>query len=112
MSKKKWIAYGVTGIVGLGLIAGGAAAAAQSMDLRTIDDERISSGTLNGTLSTDQPLVDPSPSVDPSAPTAVTPPTATSAPSATTQPSPTTQPSQPSPVSPPSPVSVDSAASN
>ena len=109
MNKKKWIAYGVTGIVGLGIIAGGAAAAAQSMDLRTIDDERISSGTLNGTLSTDQPLVDPSPSVDPSAPSAVTPPTATSAPSADTQPSPA---SQPSPVSPPSPVSVNSAASN
>jgi cell division septation protein DedD len=92
MNKKKWITYGVTGIVGLGLIAGGAAAAAQSMDLRTIDDQRISNGTLDGTLSTDQPVVDdPTPTAGPSATTAVTPP---------------------STVSPPSPVSVHSAASN
>ena len=91
MNRKKWITYGVTGIVGLGLIAGGAAAVAQSMDLRTIDDQRISNGTLDGTLSTDQPVVEPTQTADPSVTTAVTPP---------------------STVSPPSPVSVHSAASN
>ncbi|HET8928783.1 MAG TPA: hypothetical protein VFN24_13270 [Microbacterium sp.] len=91
MNKKKWITYGVTGIIGLGLIAGGAAAAAQSMDLRTIDDQRISNGTLDGTLSTDQPAVDPTQTAEPDATTAVTPP---------------------STVSPPSPVSVHSVASN
>lgn len=40
-SKKKWIIFGLTGAVGLSVIAGGAAATAASMELRTDDGTEI-----------------------------------------------------------------------
>ncbi|WP_449278381.1 hypothetical protein [Leucobacter sp. GX24907] len=46
MDKKKWIAYGATGLVGLGLFAGGAAAAANAMELRTTDGTVVSGGPI------------------------------------------------------------------
>lgn len=48
MNKKKWIAYGVTGAIGLAVIAGGAAAAASSMDLRTSDGDVVPGGAITG----------------------------------------------------------------
>src|SRR5690606_3309868 len=46
MNVKKWIAYGATGAVGLGVIAGGAAAAASTMDLRTQDGAVVPGGAI------------------------------------------------------------------
>ncbi|QTV79677.1 hypothetical protein [Microbacterium sp. NIBRBAC000506063] len=46
MDKKKWIAYGITGVVGLGVVAGGATAAASSMDLRTQDGTVVPGSTI------------------------------------------------------------------
>jgi len=45
---KKWIAYGVTSIVGLGVISGGAVAAAAAMDLRTTEGTVLPGGALTG----------------------------------------------------------------
>lgn len=45
---RTWITYGVTGIVGVGLIAGGATAAAASMELRTTAGEVVSGGAITG----------------------------------------------------------------
>lgn len=112
MKTKKWIAYGVTGIVGLGLIAGGATAAAAAMDLRDPEGTTLPGGQLTGTST---------PTLDGSTPvtvdvtndtakvvTAVTPtPSPVTPPSATTPvttPTPVTQATPPSPLTPPSPV--------
>ncbi|MFV0373784.1 hypothetical protein [Microbacterium sp.] len=45
---RTWIAYSVTGAIGLGIVAGGAAAAAAAMDLRTADDQVLPGGAISG----------------------------------------------------------------
>ena len=47
-TKQKWIAYGLTGVVGIGVIAGGAAATASAMDLRTTDGTTVPGGAITG----------------------------------------------------------------
>lgn len=119
MDRKKWIAYGVGGVVGIGILAGGAVTAAQAMDLRSLDGQTIPGGSLTGKASlvsetpgATTPAPAPSPSATHTGPSPVTPPTAATPPTA---PTPATSPSPvtpPSPVSPASPVSVTSAPSN
>ena len=121
MDRKKWVAYGVSGVVGLGILAGGAVTAAQAMDLRSLDGQTIPGGSLTGkaSLVSETPDATPTPTPSPSAshtgpspvttPTAATPPTP---PTPASAPSPVTPPSPVSPVSPASPVSVVSAPSN
>ncbi|WP_460784561.1 hypothetical protein [Microbacterium tumbae] len=119
MSTKKWIAYGVTGLVGLGVVAGGAAATASTMDLHTTEGTVVPGGAvtnrgnvldtatvqLQQTNSSVTVVTAPSAATVPTPATAVTPQTA---PSPTTAPSPKTP---PSPATPPSPVTPPSAAS-
>lgn len=47
-SKQKWIVYGVTGAMGISVLAGGAAAAASAMDLRTTDGATVPGGVITG----------------------------------------------------------------
>lgn len=128
MNKKKWIFTGVAGIVGLGVVAGGAAATASTMDLKTTDGTVIPGGAIterSGVLDANtvqlrqtnsSVTVVSAPSaanVDTtvSAPDPATAATAASAPSPA--PSPASAPSPaPSPASAPSAASVGSAASN
>ncbi|ALJ20873.1 hypothetical protein [Microbacterium sp. No. 7] len=134
MNTRKWIAYGATGVVGLGLFAGTATIAANAMDLRTTDGTVIQDGAINhsgkGLTSAridttgDSPAVSlvsaPTPTTVVSAPTADSPASApsvatpASAPSPVTPPSPASAPSPvsaPTPASPPSPASPGSPAS-
>src|SRR5690606_36544676 len=46
MNKKKWIFTGVAGVVGLGIVAGGAAATASTMNLQTTDGTAIPGGAI------------------------------------------------------------------
>jgi hypothetical protein len=126
-SKQKWIVYGVTGAMGIGVLAGGAAAAASAMDLRTTDGTTVPGGVITGrdagvldrgnvqmrvtdssvtvvsALSPTPVAVDPAPA---SAPSAASVASAASAPA----PAPVAPPAD-SPVSAPSPVSAASPAS-
>ncbi len=122
-SKQKWIVYGVTGAMGIGVLAGGAAAAASAMDLRTTDGTTVPGGVITGrdagvldrgnvqmrvTDSSVTVVSAPSPTpvaVDPSP----SPASVASAPSA---PSPASAPSPMSAASPASVASVGSAGSN
>lgn len=125
MQKKTWIAVGAASALGLGVIAGGAAATANQMSL-TSDDTRVPglSDLSNGTsgsadvtfdVSSDS-IVTPSPAttVSPVSPisaadvSAVSP---VSVPSPVTPASPVSVPSPVSPVTPASPVSPVSPAS-
>lgn len=113
MNVKKWIAYGATGAVGLGVIAGGAVAAASTMDLRTQDGTVVPGGAITERASvldgdkvqlrqTDSAVTvvsAPSPRSVASGPSAVSRPSA---------PSPVSKPSAPSPSTP---ASTDSSAS-
>lgn len=131
MNVKKWVTYGVTGVVGLGIIAGGAAAAASAMDLRTEDGNVVPGGAITERSSmlddkkvqlreTDSSVTvvsAPSPRSVISSPSTVSKP---SAPSPMSANSPISKPSAPSPQSPlskpsapsaNSPASVDSPAS-
>lgn len=127
---KKWITYGVAGALGLGIVAGGAVAAAQALDLRTssgvpIDGERALTARDGGALAaptfwngTSVTVASPaSPDVT-SAASVHTPASATSAESAPvsvggTAPAPGVDSvaSAPSPVSVASPASAPSPAS-
>jgi len=132
MNSKKWIFTGVAGVVGLGIVAGGAAATASTMNLQTTDGTVIPGGAINERASvldgktvqlrqTNSAVtvvsapsaanVDSTASV-PSPATAPSPaPTPASAPSPA--PSPASAPSPaPSPVSAPTAASVASAPSN
>lgn len=123
--KKKWIAYGVTGAVGIGVLAGGAVAAASSMDLRTTDGTVVPGGAITertGVLDRDtvqlretntSVSVVSAPSVQSvaSAPSAQSPNSPVSPPSADSPNSPASPPSAQSPNSPNSPASVPSADS-
>lgn len=133
MEKRKWIAYGVTGAVGVGIVAGGAAVAANAMEIRTIEGTTLPGGAIvygdaktadKGAIATGKmelrdtgtsvsvvtpPSATTAPSVaSPPAPSPVTPPSPVTQPSPITQPSPVTP---PSPATPPSPVSAPSPAS-
>jgi len=118
---KKWIAYGVTGAVGLGLVAGGASAMASAMDLRTTDGTVVPGGAITGKNGSvlDRPVTlsvsDTSVTVVSAAtPTVVTPASAATpatAPSPTTSPSPVTPNTPPTPASPASPVTPPSPVS-
>lgn len=100
---KRWIAYGVSGVLGLGVIAAAATVTAQAMELRTDEGSVIDGGGIEAGL-----LVTP-----PASP----PPSATPTPSRTPQPEepvvdqPVTTGEAPVTVTPPSPVSVESAPS-
>ncbi|WP_119698627.1 hypothetical protein [Microbacterium halotolerans] len=45
---RKWIAYGVTGALGVAVLGGGAVAAANALDLRTASGEVIADGAITG----------------------------------------------------------------
>ncbi|MEV7694693.1 hypothetical protein AB0N73_15310 [Microbacterium sp. NPDC089189] len=48
MDKKKWLTYGVGGVLGAGILAGGATVAAQAMELRTSDGQVLPGGAITG----------------------------------------------------------------
>ncbi|RZI80226.1 MAG: hypothetical protein EOO67_19650, partial [Microbacterium sp.] len=108
--KKKWIAYSVTGAVGLGLVAGGATAMASAMDLRTTDGTVVPGGAITGkngsvldrpvTLNVSDTSVTVVSAATPAEVTAVTPATPNTAPSPTTSPSPVTPATPASPATP------------
>lgn len=138
MNVKKWIAYGATGALGLGVIAGGAAAAASTMDLRTQDGAVVPGGAITERASvldgkkvqlrqTDSAVtvvsapsprsVDSGPSTvsQPSPQSPVSKPSAPSASTPASTDSPVSKPSAPSantPASTDSPASAPSAGSN
>lgn len=125
----KWIAYGVTGALGLTAVAGSAVAVANAMELRTETGQVIAGGVISGT---DAPFASgaidmsgfdfgtPTPSESSSSTpspegtaipqTPATPSTAPSVRSAPTPPAPEKAP-VPAPVSPVSPVSPDTPPS-
>lgn len=125
MKTKKWIVYGATGVVGLGLIAGGATAAAAAMDLRDAEGATLPGGQLTGKapstfdsstpvrmqVTEDDATVVSAPSPTPAASPQPAPSPATPATPATPA-SPVTPVTPPSPVTPPTPASAVSAASN
>ena len=45
---RKWIAYGVTGALGVAVLGGGAVAAANALDLRTASGDVIADGAITG----------------------------------------------------------------
>jgi hypothetical protein len=47
-TRQKWIAYGLTGAVGIGILAGAATAAANAMDLRTTEGTTMPGGVITG----------------------------------------------------------------
>lgn len=115
MKKRKWIAYGVTGAVGVGIVAGGATVAANAMEIRNAEGTPLPAAAIthdgasadNGSIDTGKvELRHTGTSVS-----VVTPPSATTAPTPNTPQTPVSQPSPPSPVTPPSPVSVPSPVS-
>lgn len=121
-TKKKWILYGATGVVGLSLLAGGAVAAANAMDFRTQTGQVESGGTLTGLDSavSNADATKVTANTTASTPSAVSAATAVSAvsvqsaaskASAVSAASPASKASPPSAVSAPSPVSVNSPAS-
>lgn len=113
MAAKKWVMYGVSGALGLGVLAGAATLTASAMELHTndgnvLDGGGVDAGTIGGVDKVGEgPQVTPSPT-----------PSETSAPAPTTSktPSPganTSTPPAPAPVpvDPASPISIPSAAS-
>lgn len=48
VNKKKWITYGIAGVVGLALVGGAAAATAANMDLQTDDGSVVPGGPVVG----------------------------------------------------------------
>jgi hypothetical protein len=118
VKSKKWIAYGVTGVVGLGLIAGGATAAAVAMDLRDAEGTTLPGGELTGkgkaALEVSEPVriqvTDDSAAIL-TAPTAVTPATPLTPVTPVTVVTPQTPPSPVTPATPVSPVTPASPAS-
>jgi hypothetical protein len=103
-AKKKWIAVGAASVLGLGLLAGGAAASANNMSVNDRSGERVGDGiTSIDDRINESPVLVPSNSV--SATSAV------SAPSIASTTSPVSAQSAVSPVSAPSAVSPVSAQS-
>ncbi|MGR0220211.1 hypothetical protein [Agromyces sp. ZXT2-6] len=110
---KRWIVIGASGTLGLGLVAGGALAAANAFELRDVP------GTVQpeqaGTVSGETPAgIAPASTSSPATPTASTAPSASTAASPTQAPqsvSPATPVSAATPPTPASPVTPASAAS-
>lgn len=123
MSKKKWIAYGVTGMVGLGVVAGAAAATASTIDMQTTEGTIVPGGVITNsgkdvldtaTVQLQQTNSAVTVVTAPSAATVTTPATPASpatAPTPASAPSPATPASPASPASPTSPASAASPAS-
>jgi hypothetical protein len=91
MQAKKWIIIGAAGTLGLGIIAGGAAAMADSLDLRDVSDVSTvqpvegtsTDGGVGNTVSgTDSPVSTPSPATPVSSQSAMSTPSAVTPPSA------------------------------
>lgn len=126
MKSKKWIVYGATGVIGLGLLAGGAAAAATAMDLRDAEGTTLPGGQLTGksaanldgstpitmdvTDDTATVVTTVTPTVSPVTP--VTPPSPVTPVTQATPPTPPSPLTPPSPVTPATPASAASAPSN
>ncbi|GAA1768487.1 hypothetical protein [Agromyces humatus] len=104
MHAKKWIIIGAAGTLGLGILAGGAAAVADTLDLRDVQGgiSSVQPVVSNNGTSTDGTSTDGT--QDAVAPTSS--PVSTQSPA-----SPMSTPSPVSPVSTPSPVSAVSAQS-
>ncbi|MGO1770562.1 MAG: hypothetical protein ACTHZX_11465 [Microbacterium sp.] len=49
---RKWIAYGVTGALGVAVLSGGAVAMASAMDLRTASGDVLENGVITGESTT------------------------------------------------------------
>lgn len=132
---KKWITYGIAGVVGLSLVGGAAAATAANMDLQTDDGAVVPGGSVAGKKGDvlDRPggvelrVTDTSvsvisaPSITQSAVSANSAPSVNSVnsvnsvdsiPTPVSVPSPASAPSAPSAQSAPSANSVNSAPSN
>lgn len=119
MQKKTWIAVGAASALGLGVIAGGAVATANEMDL-TSDDTRlpglsstddVSSGSGSADVTfdvTSDSIATPSPATTASPVSPISPATPVSPASVG---SPVSAPSPASPATPASPVSVASPVS-
>ncbi|GAA2534945.1 hypothetical protein GCM10009860_14110 [Microbacterium mitrae] len=118
MATKKWVLYGVSGALGVGLIAGAATLTAAAMELHTNDGNVLDGGGVDaGTIglvgsngSTPSPSATPSPSVSPSPSSTTIPGSSTAEPSAPPAPPAPERPA-PVPVDPASPISLPSAAS-
>lgn len=115
MAAKKWVMYGVSGALGLGVLAGAATLTASAMELHTnggnvLDGGGVDAGTIGGADKVgDRPQVTPSPT--PSDTSSAAPTTsATPSPGANTS-TPDPAPPAPVPVDPASPISIPSAAS-
>lgn len=118
MQKKTWIAVSAASALGIGVIAGGAVATANAMEL-TSDDTRVpgltnvddvrgddSRGSADVTFDvTSDSIVTPDPATSASPVTPATPATPVTPASVVTPPTPATPASPVSPVTPPSPVS-------
>lgn len=112
---KRWIAYGVTGVVGLGVIAGGATVAASGMELHTETGQVLPGGSITSRAGAGTPHADvpeKGSAASDSRADARASTGSDTAPTAITPPTPVTPPSAPAQVSPISPASVASAASN
>lgn len=114
---KRWIAYGVGGALGVGVLAGAAALTAQAMELRTDDGTVLDGGGIEADLLPGV-VVLPSPSATPvptpsSTSTPTTKPPAPAAPPVVEQPAPPADGGGGAPVTvtPLSPVSLASAPS-
>lgn len=110
---KRWIVIGASGTLGLGLVAGGAMAAANAFELRdvpgTVQLEQAATVSEQAPATT-APAVTPSPAT-PSAPTAPTAASPAEAPQAVSPVSPVTPASPMTPSSPVTPASPASPAS-
>lgn len=114
MRTRSWITAGAVGALGLGIVATGAVAAANALELS--DEPATAHGEpVAGAASSDGPVTvrvaDDGHASVVSAPTASTTPTASTAPTAVTPATPASAASAPTAVTPASPVSVGSAPS-
>lgn len=127
MAAQRWIVYGLSGVVGVAVLAGAATLTATAMELRTDDGTVLEGGGVDAgrlgekaspTTGSSRSNPSPSPSLTPS-PTPVKggdSAVLASAPSVPAPPpAPVTKPPQPVappvPVAPPAPVAVESAGS-
>jgi hypothetical protein len=123
MQKRKWTLVGAVSVLGIGLVSGGAIAAANAVDINDSrgDDAGVNSirGTSTGASLGVPSAITPTPSPSSSSNSSSDDSSSSSSNSSgvdsvdspNTAPSPTTAPSAPSPMSPPSVVSPMSAAS-
>lgn len=111
MAVNRWVKYGVSGALGLGVLAGAATMAASAMELRTDDGTVLDGGGVDANTLTPKVHVTATPGPHSSTPATSPTPSVASAATAPTPPAPPVQVEQPSPIYVDSPVSVVSAAS-